>query len=223
MVSIGRDGPGLEPAAPRGWPELLAELLNGVAHTLNNRAATVRAVHSLLAADAGESPAHRLLESEAAQLESVVNLLRLAGGRARGEPEPFLPATLLQDAELLYRQHDVLRDVPLTLRADAREAAVARPEPLLHAFMVLLDAAGRVAARHGGALEAATRDGDGVVELAVRVPAAAPVDEARAQALAAAAGMAAVAGAQVRSPGADGELHLVLSVPTLQAVRAARG
>lgn len=219
MVNIGREDPALESA--RGWPELLAELLNGVAHTLNNRAATVRAVHALLSADGG-GPAHQLLEQEAGQLESMVTLLRLAGGRPRPQPEPFLPGDLLRDASLLYRQHDLLRDVPLTLQPRAREAVLARPEPLLHALLVLLDCAGRYAARHGGALQATTQDADGVVEVVVCLSVTAPAEDAEAAALAAAAPLASAAGASVQARRTERELHLVLSVPTLLAARAAQ-
>lgn len=219
VLSIGREAPPLE--HPRGWPELLAELLHGMAHTLNNRAATVRAIHTLLGGDGSRGPAHQLLEHEAGQLESFVALLRLAGACPRPRPEPFVPADLLRDAESLYRQHDLLRDVPLTLDPRAREAAVARPEPLLHALLVLMDAAGRYAARNGGALQAGAYDAEGAVEIVVRVPATAPVEETESAARSAAEGLAAAAGATVGARRTDRELHLVLAVPTLRAARAA--
>ncbi|HEX6039229.1 hypothetical protein [Longimicrobium sp.] len=223
-MSIGREDPALEspPANARGWPDLLAELLHGMAHTLNNRAATVRAVHALLGVDGGAAgPAHQLLEQEAAQLEHVVALLRLAGARPGARTQPFLPADLLRDAASLYRQHDLLRDVPLSLKPAAREAALAHPEPLLHALLVLLDAAGRYAARHGGSLEAAALDAGGAVELVVCVPVTAPAEEAESAALAAAGPLASAAGATVHARRTERELQLVLAVPTLRAARAA--
>jgi hypothetical protein len=226
VVSIGREDPPLERSSPaqppRGWPELLAELLNGMAHTLNNRAATVRAVHALLSADGGGGPAHQLLEQEAGQLESLVTLLRLAGGRARPAPEPFVPGDVLRDAASLVRQHDQLRDVPVTLDPRAQSAGMAGPGPLLHALMVLLDAAGRYAARNGGSVRLGAYDADAAVELTVAVPCLASENGAEAAALAAATPLAAAAGAGVRARRTDHELQLVLTVPTLQAARAAQ-
>jgi hypothetical protein len=222
VVSIGREGPPLEsrPAdGARGWAELLAELLGGMAHTLNNRAATVRAVHALLSAD-GAGPAHRLLEQEAGQLEEVVTLLRLAGGRARALPEPFVPADVLRDAELLYHQHDLLRDVPLSVGAAATGAVLGHPGPAVHAVLVLLDAAGRHALRHGGTVRLGARDAGDAVELVVSTAVAGDAEPGAAT-VAAAAPVAAAAGASVFARREGNEVQLVLALPTLRAARAA--
>jgi hypothetical protein len=214
-VPVVNEGPAGQP--PRGWPELLAELVSGMAHTLNNRAATLRALHAVLTTD-GASRAHDLLEAEIGRVESATALLHLAGGRPRTHREAIVPADLLREAAALYAMHDQLRDVPLEVDPAPTSAVLAASTPLLHALLLLLDAAARCAAASGGGVRAVARNAGPEVELVVACAAGDAADADAA--LRAAAPLAEAAGAEVRADRAEGELRLVLAAPTLAAARA---
>lgn len=215
---MNEDPPG---QPPRGWPELLAELVSGMAHTLNNRAATLRALHAVLAAD-GAGRAHDLLEAEIGRVESATALLHLAGGRPRTHREAIVPGDLLRDAAALYGMHDQLRDVPLEVEPSPTSAVLAASTPLLHSLLLLLDAAARGAAPGAGVRAGARNAGD-EVEITVACTAGGGSRAAEAAAMRAAAPLAEAAGAMLRAERAGGELRLVLAAPTLAAARAREG
>jgi len=108
-------GQELSAAALREWEGHVENVLRGVAHALNNRAASVSAVVELWTESEGPTgTAHALLEAEVQRLRDLVEVVRTVGA-PRGPVEAFEPATAIAAARVVIGLHADLRERSITI------------------------------------------------------------------------------------------------------------
>lgn len=153
----------LSAAALREWEGHVENVLRGVAHALNNRAASVLAVVELWNEPEPASGSTRaLLEGEVQRLRDLVDVVR-AVGASRGEVEAFEPADAVRAARAVIGLHADLRERSITI--DGASAPPVRTRQWM--FVRALVALAAVASRRGGS-GASGAQGAGAVTIEVR-------------------------------------------------------
>ena len=110
-----RSDPTLSPAAIQEWERHLEQVMRGVAHALNNRAASVSAVLEL-SFDPGEdgAPTRALLGAEVQRLRDLAEVVRTVGS-PRGAVEALSPADAAAAARVVVSLHADLRERSITI------------------------------------------------------------------------------------------------------------
>ena len=107
--------PPLSAAAAAEWIRLVENVLRGVAHGLNNRAAALSALVELTSEPA-ERPGvlREILNAEQQRVRDLVHAV-LTIGAPRGEPEALSPADVMADVRIVLGQHPDLRGSELQI------------------------------------------------------------------------------------------------------------
>jgi len=101
------------------WEANAESVLRGVAHALNNRAASMSALTSLcMEPDYTPQATSKLLATEVDRMRDLVAVVR-AVGAPRGDVEAFEPADAAQSASGVIAMHAALRDREVKLNANA--------------------------------------------------------------------------------------------------------
>ncbi len=109
----------LSPAAMSEWDGHVEGVLRGVAHALNNRAASMSALTTLcMEPDYTRESTRDVLASEVDRLHDIVAVIR-AIGAPRGNVEAFDPADAARSAKAVLALHAGLRDRVVTISASA--------------------------------------------------------------------------------------------------------
>ena len=150
----------LSAEALREWEGHVEDILRGVAHALNNRAASVSAMLELsMDAERGDSATRPFLAVELQRLQELVDVVRAVGG-PRAAPEAFDARDAAATARAVMVLHAALRDRTMTV--DAPEAlAVRTPKWMFVRALVAL--AARAAGGGRGPATIQLRDEDGWV------------------------------------------------------------
>jgi hypothetical protein len=159
----------LSAGAAAEWTRIVEDVMRGIGHALNNRAAALSAVIELTAPPAEEPAVIReILRGEMDKVQAIVQVLRSVGG-ARSDAEAFTPGDVAGDARLVLEYHAEWRDrIP---GIDAGGAAPIRAPRWMFTRALVALACAMLPSRTGaGAVRIATED-DWVV---VRADAAAP-------------------------------------------------
>ncbi len=138
-------GPALSAGAQEEWGLHVEAILRGVAHTLNNRAATLSALIQL-ADDSEPAPTLRaILATELERVTGLASAIRSVGTPRSGE-EAFAAADAVSEALQVLALHADQRDA--TTAIDARDAAPVRARRwmFVRALIVLAANAGRTSA-----------------------------------------------------------------------------
>ena len=138
-------GPALSAAAQEEWSLHVEAILRGIAHALNNRAATLSALIQL-ADDAEPAPTLRaILATELERVTGLAAAIRSIGTPRSGE-EAFAAADAVSEALQVLALHADQRDASTVI--DARDAAPVRVRRwmFVRALIVLAATAGRATA-----------------------------------------------------------------------------
>jgi len=150
--------PALSAAALLEWEGHVESVLRGVAHALNNRAASMSALITLcMEPDYTRESTRSMLSIEVDRLHEIVSVVR-AVGAPKGNAEAFDPADAARSASAVLGLHAALRDRAVAINATAGPVRALR-WMFVRALVVL---AGRAAAADRGApitLELVERDG----------------------------------------------------------------
>jgi len=208
-------------------------ILRGMAHALSNRVAALGGISGL--ADPGEIWTERLskaLNDEARRLEDILRLMRLLPNDGRGEAGAIELQPLIPDIIALHAYHSALLQVECAAVYERETMPVFANRPqLVHAVLLMVDAAKRHAHAHGGRVSVSyAGDADRVTIRVATEPSAAPVkggavarENTAPTATALRAAIAGVGGPSEVAVTADGEqLRIELPVPTLAAGRRAQ-
>jgi len=163
--------PALSPGAQEEWTLHVEAVLRGVAHALNNRAATLSALIQL-ADDAEPAPTLRaILATELERVTGLAAAIRSIGTPRAGE-EAFAPADAVSEALQVLALHSDQRDATTVI--DARDAAPVRVRRwmFVRALIVLAVNAGR--AGTNVRMEIRSSGNDLVVRVASESPAPSP-------------------------------------------------
>jgi len=156
----------LSAAALREWEGHVESALRGVAHALNNRAASVSAVVELWDEPESESGStRRLLAAEVQRLRDLVDVVYTVGA-PRGEIEAFEPADAVRTARAVIGLHADLREHRITIDVASAPPVRARQWMLVRA-LVALAAASVAASRRDGSGVPGTGAGAGTVAIEV--------------------------------------------------------
>jgi hypothetical protein len=163
-------GPELSADALREWEGHLEDILRGVAHALNNRAASVSAVIELWADSTEEASSTRsLLVAEAQRLRDLVDVVRTVGAQ-HGAEEAFDPSDAVSAARAVIGLHAGLRERSITIASDTAPPVRTRKWLFVRALVGLAASSAAATARSGHAGSAlsvtVSRDAD---DVAVRV------------------------------------------------------
>lgn len=114
----------LSATAASQWTECVENVLRGVAHGLNNRAAALAALVEL-SSEPAEAPAviREILMTEQQRVRDLVQVVRIIG-TAPAAPEALMPADLARDVSLVLEHHPALRDGAIQI--DAAQASPIR-------------------------------------------------------------------------------------------------
>lgn len=144
------------------WLSVHDELLRGLTHAISNRMATVMAAAGIL--EAGTIPDPRLvvaMQSDAEQLEALLQLVRQLPRRPGAALEPMLITDAVERARQLAAEHPALRDRNVIVQLDGNVQPVrAEPGAVVHATAVAVLAAARLGS--GNVLVAICTEGDAV-------------------------------------------------------------
>ena len=111
--------PALSAAALVEWDGHVESVLRGVAHALNNRAASLTALTALVVEpDYTPETAQGLLAMEVDRLSEIVGVVR-AVGAPKGDVEAFEPADAARSASAVLALHAGMRDRTVTINASA--------------------------------------------------------------------------------------------------------
>jgi hypothetical protein len=139
----------LSAAALREWEGHVESALRGVAHALNNRAASVSAVVELWNEPESESGStRRLLEAEVQRLRDLVDVVYTVGA-PRGEIEAFEPADAVRTARAVIGLHADLREHRITIDVASAPPVRARQWMLVRALGALAAASVAASRRYG--------------------------------------------------------------------------
>jgi len=112
-------GPELSAHALREWEAHVEDVLRGVAHALNNRAASVAAVVELWTEPESATGSSRaLLAAEVQRLRDLEDVVRTVGAQ-RGPVEAFKPADAATSARAVIGLHAGLRERSITITCEA--------------------------------------------------------------------------------------------------------
>lgn len=152
--------PDLSAAALREWQELTEQILRGIAHSLNNRAAAISAVLELSGdADGDASATTAILGSEFDRVQEMVTVVR-AIGTPLMRTEAFDPADAAREAATVLGFHAQQHYREATFRTDG--APPTRVARWLYVRALVALAADASRGGGGGAPPATvTLDGDG--------------------------------------------------------------
>lgn len=133
--------PPLSAEALLEWDGHVESVMRGVAHALNNRAASLSALMALvMEPDYTPGTTQSMLSTEVARLHEIVGVVR-AVGAPKGDLEAFEPGDAAKSASAVLALHAALRDRTVTINA-------AVPPVRAHRWMfvrALIVLAGRVA------------------------------------------------------------------------------
>ena len=148
----------LSAAASAEWIRHVENVLRGVAHALNNRAAALAALVELTSEPA-EAPAvlREIVSTEQQRVRDLVQVIRALGPPRAGE-EAFLPVDVVQEVALLLDHYPAMRDGGMQI--DATQAAPVRAPRWAFARALLALSAGLAGAP---ARMVITTDGDWLV------------------------------------------------------------
>lgn len=109
--------PALSATAAAEWTGCVENVLRGVAHGLNNRAAALSALVEL-SSEPAEAPAvlREILTTEQQRIRDLVQVLRIIG-TARAAAEALMPADVARDVSLVLDHHPDLRDGAIQMEA----------------------------------------------------------------------------------------------------------
>jgi hypothetical protein len=111
--------PALSADALREWDEHVESVLRGVAHALNNRAASLSALMTLvIEADYTPEVTQSMLANDVDRLHEIVGVVR-AVGAPTGDVEAFDPSDAARSASAVLGLHAALRDRKVTINAAA--------------------------------------------------------------------------------------------------------
>jgi hypothetical protein len=134
--------PNLSAAALAEWDGHMESVLRGVAHALNNRAASMSALMTLcMEPDYTRESTQVMLSAEVERLRDLVSVVR-AIGAPKGGIEAFDPADAARSASAVLALHAAFRDRTVTMNAKAAPVRAQRWQ-YVRALIVL---AGRAAA-----------------------------------------------------------------------------
>jgi hypothetical protein len=153
--------PELSANALREWDGHLEDVLRGVAHALNNRAASVSAVVELWTAPDDANGSRSLLAAEAQRLRDLVNVVRTVGAQ-HGPVEAFEPAEAVESARTVISLHAGLRERSITLSAE-NAPPVRTAKWMFVRALVGLAAASAAATARGALSITVGRDAESVV------------------------------------------------------------
>jgi hypothetical protein len=152
----------LSAAALREWEEHAENVLRGLTHALNNRAASVSAVVELWNEPEPASGSTRaLLEAEVQRLRDLVGVVRTVGSRG-AEVEAFEPADAVRAALAVIGLHADLRDRSITIDCASAPPVRTRQWMLVRAVVALAAAASR---RGGSGASGSQGTGSVVIEV----------------------------------------------------------
>ena len=140
------------------WEGHVEDVLRGVAHALNNRAASVSAMLELsMEADRNDSATRALLAAEVQRLQELVDAVR-AVGAPRAAAEAFDARDAAATARAVMTLHAALRDRTMTV--DAPDVlAVRAPKWMFVRALVALAARGAGGGRGPAAIQLREEDG----------------------------------------------------------------
>lgn len=134
----------LSAASAAEWTHHLENILRGVGHALNNRAAALAAVMEITSGDAADARAARdLTGEESRQLAALARVLRTIDA-GDGAPQAFVPGDAVADALALLELHRDFRDGLPDIAAQ-HAAPVRTSRPLFVRELVVLAAGARAA------------------------------------------------------------------------------
>ena len=111
--------PALSAAALLEWDGHVESVMRGVAHALNNRAASLSALMALVVEpDYTPGTTQGMLSTEVSRLHDIVGVVR-AVGAPKGDLEAFEPADAATSAAAVLALHAALRDRTVTINAAA--------------------------------------------------------------------------------------------------------
>lgn len=150
--------PALSAEALLEWEGHVESVLRGVAHALNNRAASLSAVMALCTEPDYTPVATRdLLATELERLRDIVNAVR-AVGVPKGEVEAFEPVEAATSALGVATMHATLRDLAVSIHSTAPPVRTHR-WMLVRALVALMARAAATDPRAAIVLELVERDG----------------------------------------------------------------
>jgi hypothetical protein len=119
-TSSGSDPtPTLSASAVLEWEGHAESVLRGVAHALNNRAASMSALMSLcMEPDYTPKSTRDMLASEVSRLHEIVGVVRTIGV-STGDAEAFEPADAANTAKNVLALHPAMRDRGVSIKASA--------------------------------------------------------------------------------------------------------
>lgn len=163
--------PALSADALLEWEGHAESVLRGVAHALNNRAASMSALMELVAEpDYTTQSTRQQLSTEVERLHELVGVVR-AVGVPRGGIEAFEPAEAAKSASVVVSMHAALRDRNVTINANVPPVRTYK-WLFVRALVVL---AGRAAsADRNAAVTLGLAERDGYVEVSASVPVRGP-------------------------------------------------
>ncbi len=129
------------------WLTVHDELLQGIAHTLSNRVATIGAAAYMLGIEgANVVQQSTILRGECESLEELLHALRDLPRRVGSVAEPVMPNDVVRGALALRAQCGELREIGYRISVDSSVLpAFGDPTALQHATLVALHAADRCA------------------------------------------------------------------------------
>ena len=153
--------PNLSAAALAEWDGHMDSVLRGVAHALNNRAASMSALVTLcMEPDYTRESTQVMLSAEVERLRDLVNVVR-AIGSPKGGVEAFDPSDAARSAASVLALHASFRDRTVTINSKAAPVRAQRSQ-FVRALVVLAGRAAVAAEKQKGVVIDVTEDGDWV-------------------------------------------------------------
>ena len=131
------------------WLTVHDELLQGIAHTLSNRVATIGAAAYMLDIDgANVTQQSTILRGECDRLEELLHALRGLPRSTSGSAEPVMPSDVVRGAIAIRAQCGEFREIDYRISVDsAVPPAYGDPVAMQHALLIGLHAADKACAQ----------------------------------------------------------------------------
>lgn len=137
------------------WMGIVEEMMRGIGHALNNRAAALSAVIELTSPPAEEPAVIReILTGEMDKVQAIVQVLRSVG-MPRNEVEAFAPADVVPDVRRVLEYHAEWRDGPPAIEGNDAAPIRASRTAFLRALLAVACAMPRT---RGAAIRIATEE-----------------------------------------------------------------